>query len=246
MIRITLLAIICVSSSLFAANASLVIGTESFAPPFVMQGSNNKIYGFDIDMMSKLCQIINKTCIFKIMPFEQLLPAVAAKKIDAAISSITITPERATTVNFSLPYLVSYSRFLERTSSNTNKFTLANLNNKTIGLEKGTIFLEELHTLRIKTANIKEYPDVDSQLAALSNNEIDIIILDNPTAVYWASNSSNTFQLAGPRYVYGFGLGIAINKTEVDLLREINRALLEYQNSNAFKLNYNKYLAGLG
>ena len=242
-IRRILIASICCSSTLFAAELPVLnIGTESFNPPFVMQGSKNEIYGFDIDMMNYLCKALQRKCQYHVMRFDMLLDALNKKELDLAISSITITPERAKIVNFTLPYLLSYSRFLTRPSANAIPFTLAYLDGKRIGLEAGTIFPQQLEAMGVKNAKLKFYASVNDQLTGLSNSEVDIILLDNPTANYWASNSSDTFKLAGPAYMYGYGLGIAVNPGEGDLLNALNQLLLQYQNSNDYKQNYNRYL----
>ncbi len=220
----------------------LTVGVERFNPPFVMQGSKHKIYGFDVDLMNALCGLIQRSCQYRMMRFDQLLDAVVAKEIDVAISSITITPERAKIVNFTLPYLLSYSRFVTRPSVKTDPFTLDLLNGKRIGLETGTIFPQQLEIMGVKDPKLKFYTTVSDQLTALNNGEVDLILLDNPTATYWAANSSNTFKLAGPSYMYGFGLGIAVNPTERDLLAALNQALLQFQNTDEYKQNYNKYL----
>lgn len=242
-IRCIWITLVLLSSKLFAADLPVLnVGTESFNPPFVMQGSKKEIYGFDIDMMNSLCKIMQRTCRFHIMRFDELLDAVARKEIDMAISSITITPERAKAVNFSIPYLLSYSRFLTKPSVKTDPFSLELLNDKTIGLETGTVFPQQLNTMGVKNPKLKLYTSLSNQLTGLNKGEVDIILLDNPTATYWASNSSDTFKLAGPPYMYGYGLGIAVNPTEGALLTALNQALLQYQNSNEYKQNYNKYL----
>jgi polar amino acid transport system substrate-binding protein len=242
-LRRILLASLCFSTNLFAADLPVLnIGTESFNPPFVMQGSNKAIYGFAIDMMNTLCKMMQRTCTYRVMRFDALIDAVARKEIDMAISSITITPERAKIVNFSLPYLLSYSRFLTKTSAKAEPFTLAFLNGKRIGLEAGTVFPQQLDAMGVKDAKLKMYPSVSDQLTALNKGEVDIILLDNPTAMYWAANSSDTFQLAGPAYMYGDGLGIAVNPGEPNLLTALNQVLLQYQNSNDYKQSYDRYL----
>lgn len=242
MIRLILIAFITYTSSLFATGAPLTIGVESFSPPFVMQGANKEIYGFDIDMMNSLCKILNRTCNYKIMRFDRLLDAVVTNKIDLAVSSITITPERSKLVNFSLPYLLSYSRFLQRQASVDEPFSLNWLSSKKIGLESGTVYVQQLDAMGVKNPDIEEFSSVANQLSGLSDKSVDIILLDNPTAIYWASNSSDSFKLAGPPYMYGYGYGIAINPTNSELLSNINRALVQYQNSDEFKQNYNRYL----
>ncbi|MCW8399785.1 transporter substrate-binding domain-containing protein [Legionella sp. PATHC038] len=242
MTRLILIAFICFTSSLFAQGETLNVGIESFDPPFVMQGTRNEAYGFDVDMMNSLCKIMNKTCVFHVMRFDRLIDAVINNKLDIAISSITITNERAKIVNFSLPYLLSYSRFLEKQSNSKETFSLNLLNSKKIGLETGTVFLDQLREMGVNNPNIKEYSGIEDQLAALSRGDVDIILLDNATAIYWASNSSDAFKLIGPPYMYGSGYGIVINPAKPNLLTEVNEALVKFQNSDEYKQNYNKYL----
>ncbi|KTD73889.1 transporter substrate-binding domain-containing protein [Legionella tucsonensis] len=242
MIRLVLIAFICFTSSLCAQGEPLNVGVESFDPPFVMQGNHNQVFGFDVDMMNSLCKIMNRTCVFHVMRFNQLIDAVINQKVDVAVSSITITTERAQIVNFSLPYLQSFSRFLERASNTKELFSLNLLNTKKIGLETGTVFLDQLKEMGVQNPNVKYYTGIQEQLAALSGGKVDIILMDNSTAVYWASNSANTFRLIGPRYMYGYGYGIVVNPADSDLLTKLNQALVQYQNSKEFKHNYNKYL----
>jgi polar amino acid transport system substrate-binding protein len=242
-IQCLLIASISFSATLFAEDLPILnVGTESFNPPFVMRGSKQKIYGFDIDMMNALCKIIQRTCHYHIMRFDELIDAVAKNKIDVAISSITITPERAKIVSFSLPYMLSYSRFVTKPSTKTEPFNLAFLNGKKIGIESGTIFPQQLTSMGVKNPQLELYASVSSQLTGLNKGEVEIILLDNPTANYWATNSSDTFKLAGPAYIYGYGLGIAINPNEKNLVPALNQALMQYQNSAEYKQNYNKYL----
>lgn len=207
-----------------------------------MQSTQNDAYGFDVDMMNNLCKIMNRTCVFHVMRFDKLIDAVATNKLDVAVSSITITTERAKIVNFSLPYLLSYSRFLERQTNKKENFSLDLLNSKKIGLETGTVFSEQLKEMGVKNPNIKEYASIEDQLSALSRGDVDIILLDNATAIYWASNSSDTFKLIGPPYMYGYGYGIVITPANSDLLTRLNEALVQFQNSDVYKQNYNKYL----
>jgi polar amino acid transport system substrate-binding protein len=243
-LRHILLTSICFTSSIFAADLPILnIGTESFSPPFEMQGSKNEIYGFDIDMMNSLCKMMQRTCKYHIMRFDLLLEAVNRRELDMAISSITITPERTKTVSFSIPYLLSYSRFLIKASSKNEPFSLAYLNGKKIGVEAGTIFPQQIEAMGVKNPQIKMYATVSDQLTGLSKGEVDLILMDNPTAVYWASNSSETFKLEGPSYMYGYGLGIAVNPGEPGLLGALNQALLQYQSSPEYKQNFDRYLS---
>jgi polar amino acid transport system substrate-binding protein len=228
-------------SPLHAIGPALTVGIDSFTPPFVMQSANNKLYGFDIEMMNNLCEIMQRTCQFKMMRFEQLIPSVANKTVNVALSSITITNERAKMVRFSLPYLLSYSRFIKKNDAQTQPFTLDLLNNKKIGIEEGSVFSDEVTMMGVKNPTIKIYPKIDDLLLGLSQGDIDYALVDNPTGNYWVSNSAGKFAAVGDPLMYGNGFGIAVNPDDPELLTRLNRALLQYESGEAYKANYNRY-----
>jgi len=211
-----------------AANEPLNVGITSFGPPFVMHGSHNEVFGFDIDMMNSLCKILQRTCQYHVMRFDQLLTAVANNTVDVAVSAITITPERSKIVNFSLPYLLSYSRFLTK-SPITQGFSLELLNNKTIGIEAGTIFADQIKSMGVKNPTIREFERSEDLLEELRAGNLDFVLLDSPTTLYWEANSAGAFVKVGPAYMYGFGLGIATNPS---LLTPPNPGLTVITNTN--------------
>jgi polar amino acid transport system substrate-binding protein len=243
-IRYLLLGFICIIPTLHAENNSLKVGIDGFLPPFAMHGKNNQNYGFDVDMMNSLCKIMKRSCEFHTMKFAQLLPAVENRQVDVALSYITITPERSKRVNFSNPYLLSYSRFLTKSPASGVKppFSLELLKNKNIGVVAGTIFADQIKKMGVRNPVIKEYNTTDLLLEGLGKNEVDFILVDNPAAIYWEANSSGKIYAIGPSFVYGYGVGIAVNLRDRNLLNAINEALAQYQNSSDFKKNYEKFI----
>lgn len=220
-----------------------VIGVDSFVPPFVMQGGNGELYGYDVSMMNSLCKIMHLSCRFQLIKWVDLLPAVMNNEVDLAVSSITITPERAKQMNFSLPYGLSYSRFL--TNTNTviaNPFSLSSLDGKRIGVYKGTIYENQASHIGVQNPIIQTYIGYQDALKALANNEVDYILLDNPTALYWAANSSGAFKVVGEPYAYGFGIAIAVSEQDKAMLPFLNEALIQYQNSEEYRQNYQRFL----
>lgn len=221
----------------------LVIGVDSNSPPFVMQGGTNELYGYDISMMMSLCKIMKQECTFKVIKWIDLLPAVINNQIDMAVSSITITADRAKIINFSLPYALSYSRFLTRQDiQHKGPFKIEQLHDKKIGVYKGTIYEDQATHIGIKNPIIKLYEGHQESLKALSNKEVDYILLDNPTALYWAANSSGAFKVIGEPMPYGYGFGIAVSNKDRELIPMLNKALIGYQNTKEYNENYARYL----
>lgn len=236
---------VIVSSLVHGQNPPLRVAIEHFNPPFVKQTTNNRFYGFDIKLMENICRQLERQCQYNPMRFVDLIAAVENNVADVAISAITITVPRAQRVNFSLPYLMSRSRFMGKTEQNEQPFSLNLLRNKRIGIEEGHVFNEQILEMGVQDARIVYYRDIPSLIEALNNGRVDFLLLDNPSAVFWQHNSSGRLKALGSPLDYGFGFGIAINRENEDLLRQINEALLVYQNSREYRQNYQKYLEHL-
>ncbi|WED43682.1 transporter substrate-binding domain-containing protein [Legionella cardiaca] len=229
--------------SLFAQGEPLRVGIDTFTPPFVMQGANMQLFGFDISMMEYICRYMKRNCVFVPLDFNNIFNAVETKQVDVAVSALTITAERASRVLFSSPYLLGNSRFIGPSALAKEKFGLQLLNNHTIGIEEGTIFPNVINSLGVRNPKIVTFKDAPHLIDALQSNDIDIALMDAPSAMYWQSQSSGILSVLGEPFPYGFGLGIAINRNEVDLLNNINQALIAYQNSPDFKKDYDKFIA---
>jgi len=219
----------------------LNVAVDTFSPPFVMQ-ANNQFYGFDIAMMQSICDMIQRKCVFTPMAFSQLIDAVEAGKADVAVGSITINPDRVTRVNFSQTYLPSMGRFVTLKKYIKGPFSLASLNKQKIGIEKGTMFAEALASFPIDSPEVVEYSTPEALISALENGDVLYVAVDNPAAMFWQAQTSGEFVVLGRAFNYGFGLGIAVNKSQPALLESINNALTEYLVSPQFKTNYSSYL----
>ena len=82
------------------------VGTcADFAPFEYME--NDKMLGFDIDLMNYIAARIGYGVEFVNMSFDKLIPAVISGEVDCAISAITATDERESVVDFTRPYLTA-------------------------------------------------------------------------------------------------------------------------------------------
>lgn len=240
-----LLFFLCLSASVYAEEKPLKIGIGRYYPPFIMQGADDEHFGFDIEVMTNVCNIMHRECSFHVMRFRELLPAINRNEIDLAINAISITPERLKIVSFSNPYLLSYSRFLTNQNYAKKQFSLDLLNGKRIGVDADSVFSQEIKEMGLINPEIVEFHGVystEEMLEALRNKEIDFVILDNPSAVYWAANSSGEIETIGRPISYGYGLGIAIHPGDSQLVQSINNALVQYEFSGQYIKDYNKYI----
>lgn len=238
------LVLLCILISFQAQARMLKVGVSFYDPPFVILGASNQVYGFDISLMEHVCKTMGYECQFNPMPFNELLDSIELNKIDFAISSIIITPERTTRVNFSVPYLVSKTRFLAVKQPDEKPFTLQSLANKKIGLAD-KVFAEQLRLLGLDDSQFVVFTRDDALIQALNDGKVDVGLIDNPSAIYWQEHSSGVLEAKGRPMVYGLGLGVAVSPANQNLIPALNMAILEYQNSDDFINDYHKYLSHL-
>ena len=225
----------------YAQNQPLRIAVTQFTSPFVMQGTN-QLYGFDIAMMSYICPKIHRDCQYQLMDFDKILSAVATNKVDIAVSAITITADRTKIVGFSVPYLISNSQFLGKINLAKTPFTLGLLEKSNIGVKTGTIFSNETNSLGVINPNITEFADEGTMIEALTKGSVDIILVDQPTAMFWQGHSGGQLAVLGKPITYGLGFGIAVSPADAKLLSAINQAITQYKNSNDYKTNVLMYI----
>ena len=218
----------------------LRIGTLPFNPPFEMQAdSEHHLYGFDMDVMYSLCKRMKVKCVFKLMAFEKLFTELYEGDIDIAIGGITITDFRQKQYIFSLPYMVSYARFLAMRDSPIQ--TIAQIRGKVVGVESGTLFKALAQNLYQNNVKVKEFKTVSSLMQAMLDHDVDIILIDNAAAMYWLIQNSDELKLIGRKIKLGIGIGIMSVKKNRPIIDLINKILLNMESDGSYMTIYKRY-----
>jgi arginine/lysine/histidine/glutamine transport system substrate-binding and permease protein len=170
-----------------SAGKTLQIATDPTFPPFEFQKQSGELQGFSIDVMNAIAVAANFKFNFKSLPFDGMISALGAKTIDAAISSITITEERAKTISFSRPYFKSGLAIAIR-ADNQDITGFDSLKNKKIAVQIGTT--GAIKAKSISGAQIRSFDSAPIALQELLNGNVDAVINDAPMTVY-AINTGN-------------------------------------------------------
>lgn len=164
-----------------APNGNLKMAVDTSIVPFAYV-KNNMIAGYDVDFAVRFCEAYGYGLEIVPMNFAGLIPAVMSGKCDAAISCITITPERAESVLFSEPNLKSGVGVFVRKSDTQPQapHTLGRYNSiqelagKKVGVQTGTTN-ERLVAENIPTATRVYFNTLPDALLALKTRKIDAI-----------------------------------------------------------------------
>ncbi|WP_138497351.1 ABC transporter permease subunit [Nostoc sp. PA-18-2419] len=201
------------------AGKTLRIATEPAFPPFEFQGKGGELQGFSIDLMNALATAANFKVNFQSLPFDGIIPALQAKTVDAAISSITITEERAKTISFSRPYFKAGLAIAIRTD-NQNITGFDSLKNKKIAVQIGTTGAAKAKS--IPGVQIRSFDSAPLALQELVNGNVDAVINDAPVTLY-AINTGNLQEIKVVQQLLTeefYGIGTAKNSPYLALIND--------------------------
>ncbi len=216
---------------------TLKVATEPAYPPFEFLGQGNQLQGFSIDLMNAIANAAGFKPNFQSIPFDGIIPALQAKTIDAAISSITITEERAKAVSFSRPYFKSGLAIAIR-DDNQDITGFESLKNKKIAVQLGTTGFLKAKT--IPGVQIRSFDSTPLALQELINRNVDAVISDAPVTLY-AMNTGNLqgIKLVQPLLTEEF-YGIATTKNSPNLAL-INQGLTKVLENGTYTQIYEKW-----
>ncbi|MGF1591270.1 MAG: ABC transporter permease subunit [Pleurocapsa sp.] len=224
------------------AQGVLKVGTEPAFPPFEMQAPGGKgLTGFDIDLFQAIGEEAGLEIQFQSMPFDGLIPALQSQTIDAAISGMTITAERAQTVDFARPYFQSGLAIAVRKEDTGEINGFSDLENKRIAVAIGTTGAQE--AAKISGAEIFTFDNSALALQELSNGKVDAVVNDAPVTLYAIKvGNLNNVEVIGELLTEEY-YGIALPKNSPNLER-VNNALDELLATGRYREIYQQWFAG--
>lgn len=208
----------------------LKVGTESTYPPFEFRDKNNNLVGFDIDLMEAIAKKIGKKIEWVDMPFDSLIPALLAGKIDVIAAGLSATEERAKKVAFSIPYQISLSSFVVRADDNSIK-TLDDLKGKTIAVQLGTV--QDTFCSAIPNVKMKRFQKFDDCVREVVLGRADATLMDKPVAIEFCESKDfkGKVKIAFDQVITEAGKALAFRKEDKRLLEAVNKALEEMKKS---------------
>ncbi|WP_408597213.1 ABC transporter substrate-binding protein [Pseudomonas sp. PLMAX] len=242
------LALSMLSLTAVAADAKPIrIGIEAGYPPFSMKTPDGKLTGFDVDIGDALCEQMQVKCTWVEQEFDGLIPALKVKKIDAILSSMTITDDRKKNVDFTIKYYHTPARFVMKEGSDV-KDPLTELKGKKVGVLRASTH-DRFATEVLQPAGIVLVRYGSQQEANLDmvSGRVDALLADsvNLDDGFLKTDAGKGFAFVGPEYndpkYFGGGAGIAVRKGDTALAEQFNKAITEIRANGKYKQVQDKY-----
>lgn len=191
-VSLAILAIACLagaSASAAAAPATLkpgvlVVGAELPTPAF-LSASHTHPSGYAADLIDTIARRLGVRVQWRNVPWAVLWKPGTPKTLDVDIDSITITAQRAKTVDFSTPYFDATLALLVRKGSPAARVrTLKSLRGYTLGGQSWALGYTYLQ--RLKPRSLVSFNSDPAAIAAVKNGKVDGLLADTPVAISFA------------------------------------------------------------
>lgn len=226
-------------------DSELVIGMELAYPPFETTDAKGEPDGISVKMAYALGEYMGRPVKIENMAWSGLIPSLTTGKVDIILSSMTITEERAKTVNFSDPYAKSQLSLLVSKTSQVKQFDDLKEEGRKLAVKKGTTG----HTYAIEhlpEANIVVFEKETSCVLEVTNGNADAFIYDAMTIYKNSKQHPDTtiavFTPFQEDYEYW---GMALRKDDEALLNEVNAFIKTFQDDGGMNNLANQYLGDI-
>lgn len=188
MIRTTVAAI-ALAALAFASPAlakTLTVGANVGNVPWEFQDDTGNVVGFEVELVKEVAKRMGYDDVqIENIPFNGLFSAVQSNRIDAAVSSITITKKRLESVSFAQPYYDSDQSLSVLASSGIK--SQKDLSGKVLGVDTGStgdMYATE-HQKDNGVTEIRRFEGLAPAMLDLGNGGIDGYISDIPAVAYY-------------------------------------------------------------
>lgn len=163
------------------AKGSMTVATEDNYKPFEYV-ENGEPMGLDHALLALLRQQSSFKIQQQIIPWTGLLAGVATGKYDVALTAAVITPERAKSLDFTMPIGEATQYYVTR-ADETDIKSVADLSGKTVGVQSGGASYAALGDLSEKLAKtggklgtVVQYASFPDAYQDLANGRLDYVI----------------------------------------------------------------------
>jgi polar amino acid transport system substrate-binding protein len=160
--------------------------TDPTFPPMELASSSGAISGFDVDMATALATTWGGKAQAVKTAFPGLIPALNAKKCDAVISGIFVTPDRLKQAG-AAGYMETH-RVLIVKNGNPKHITSPNgLKGKNVAVQAGTKYEEYLKALQKKIGfSLQSYPGDNDAVAQVLLGRADAVLTQDTSFAFQA------------------------------------------------------------
>ena len=155
----------------------LTIGTRTGSPPFAYVNKNNEWVGFSIDLVEMLVRPEVEKAVGRPVKVEKKestpptrIPLLSSNAVDLIAGTMTDTPQRRESVDFSLTFFFTGAQFMVKKGSPIK--SVNDIGGKRIAAQQGSTNAKILRE-KYPQAQLREFPDQPAAFQALLQGQVD-------------------------------------------------------------------------
>ena len=155
----------------------LTIGTRTGSPPFAYVDKNNQWIGFSIDLVEMLIKPEVEKAVGRSIKIEKKestpptrIPLLSSNAVDLIAGTMTDTPQRRESVDFSLTFFYTGAQFLVKKGSPLKGIN--DISGKRIATQQGSTN-EKILREKYPQAQLRAFPDQPAAFQALIQGQVD-------------------------------------------------------------------------
>ena len=200
-----------------------------------------KVVGFDIDMMDLVAKKLGVTQTVVDTPFEGIKSGqdLNTGKCDIAAAGMTIKPERAKVIDFSVPYFNATQAMLIKKGA--GYVSLESLKGKKLGVQSGTTGKDYVASKNPAGVTVTEFEDLATLQQALATDQIQGAVDDLPVWTDYIKKNPGKFEIGAEFNTgeqYGFGVKKGGNPV---LLKTVNEVITAAKTDGTYNTIYEKW-----
>ncbi|MBI9091741.1 MAG: amino acid ABC transporter substrate-binding protein [Desulfobacterium sp.] len=207
------------------AGKKIVNGIDANFPPFAYIDKTGKPAGFDVEAMEWIAKDLGLEVEHKAIDWDGIITSLMTKKIDVIASGMSITPDRAKKVNFTIPYWkIDQVMVVKKDSALTMDGLMKG--EKKIGVQQGTSeakWLKSESEPRGWNFKLSYYSSSPLAVEDVLNGRIAAAAMDDAPA--HDAVSKKDVKILGNFGMHAEDFGYAVRKGETELLEKINKSL---------------------
>ena len=245
----------------------LVMATNAAFPPYEFKDGDN-FAGIDVEIAQKIAEKLGMELEIVDVDFGAVLTGVAEGKYDMGMAGITVTDTRKQTMDFSETYATGIQVIIVNDGSTiTSLDDLFNFNDDgdpvslkntgiRIGVQENTTgdiySSDDITNWGFNNLNedgsvngedrVKRFKTGAEAVAALKNNQVDCVIIDNEPAKSFVAANTGIHILEGDNEYAIEDYAICVKKGNSELLAKINQALAELKADGTIATIVAKYI----
>ncbi len=205
------------------------LSDTTYPPQESIDPTTQAAVGFDIDIAKAIAAKMGLTATIQKTDSPQIISALLAKKGDAIISALSITPDLQRQVAF-VGYFVAGQSILVRKGNPPGINSFPDLCGKNVAVQVQSpeeSAVDDANSGGCASSHINKhvYPTDLQAILTLKQGQVDAALDDSPVAAFFVKETPDQLQLAGQPYKTN-PEGIAIDPKNGDLVRAVQQAMM--------------------